>query len=69
MITREVAVTAARRDLTRTLLAITLLAVLMAASFWILRPFLVAPVWALTIVVAPWPLMLAVQARLRRRDC
>ena len=67
MITREVAVTAARRDLTRTLLAITLLAVLMAASFWILRPFLLATVWAMTIVVATWPLMLAVQARLRRR--
>ncbi|HKU86803.1 MAG TPA: AI-2E family transporter YdiK [Casimicrobiaceae bacterium] len=67
MTTRELAVTVARRDLTRTLLAITLLVVLMAASFWILRPFLLATVWAMTIVVATWPLMLAVQARLRRR--
>jgi len=67
MTTRECAVIDARRDLARTLLAITLLAVLMAASFWILRPFLLATVWAMTIVVATWPLMLAVQARLRRR--
>ena len=67
MTTRELAVTVARRDLTRTLLAVTLLAVLIAASFWILRPFLLATVWAMTIVVATWPLMLAVQARLRRR--
>jgi predicted PurR-regulated permease PerM len=67
MTTGEPAVTVARRDLTRTLLAVTLLAVLMAASFWILRPFLLATVWAMTIVVATWPLMLAVQARLRRR--
>jgi len=67
MTERELAVTVARRDLTRTLLAVTLLAVLMGASFWILRPFLFATVWAMTIVVATWPLMLAVQARLRRR--
>jgi predicted PurR-regulated permease PerM len=40
---------------------------MIGASFWILRPFLLALVWATTIVVATWPLMLSVQARLRRR--
>ena len=67
MSAREPAVTVTRRDLTRTLLVVLLLAVLISASLWILRPFLLATVWAMTIVVATWPLMLAVQARLRRR--
>src|SRR5262245_16074568 len=58
---------ATRRDLTRTVLSVLLIAVLIAASFWILRPFLLSIVWAAMIVVATWPLMLKVQARLRRR--
>jgi predicted PurR-regulated permease PerM len=37
---------------------------LMIASFWVLKPFLSALIWAATIVVATWPLMLIVQARL-----
>lgn len=56
-----------RRDLTRSVLAILLMAVLIGTSFWILRPFLLAVVWAMMIVVATWPLMLRVQAALRRR--
>jgi predicted PurR-regulated permease PerM len=58
---------ATRRDLTRTVLSVLLIGVLIAASFWILRPFLLSIVWAAMIVVATWPLMLKVQARLRRR--
>jgi predicted PurR-regulated permease PerM len=38
-----------------------------AASFWILRPFLGALIWAIMIVVATWPLMLSVQKSLRDR--
>jgi len=38
--------------------------VLIAATFWILRPFIPAIVWAATIVVSTWPVMLALQARL-----
>ena len=57
----------ARRDLARTVLAVLLIGVLIAASFWILRPFLLSVVWAAMIVVATWPMMLKVQARLRRR--
>jgi predicted PurR-regulated permease PerM len=37
---------------------------LIAASFWVLRPFLPAVVWATMIVVATWPALRAVEARL-----
>ena len=40
---------------------------LIALSLWILKPFLPATLWATTIVVATWPLMLSVQARLWNR--
>ena len=55
------------RDLTRTVLAVLLIAVLIAASFWVLRPFVLSTIWATMIVVATWPLMLSVQVGLRRR--
>jgi len=54
-------------DLTRTTLAVLFIGGLIAASFWILRPFLGAIVWATMIVVPTWPIMLRVQARLRVR--
>jgi predicted PurR-regulated permease PerM len=53
-----------QRDLTRTALAVLFIAILIGCSFWILRPFLGAIVWATMIVVATWPLLVAVQARL-----
>ena len=56
-----------RRELTGTLLGVLFLSALIAASFWILRPFLAATVWATMIVVATWPLMLWLQARLWKR--
>jgi predicted PurR-regulated permease PerM len=55
------------RDLTRTVLAVLLMAILASASFWILRPFLLAIVWAAMIVVATWPMMLKVQHAVRGR--
>jgi predicted PurR-regulated permease PerM len=54
----------ARRDLTRSLLAVIFIVALIGSTFWILRPFLGAAVWAATIVVATWPLMIALQKRL-----
>lgn len=57
-----------RPDLMRNVLAVLLTAVLIGASFWILRPFLLSVVWAAMIVVATWPMMLKVQASLRRRS-
>ena len=49
------------QDLTRSTLAVLFIGGLIAASFWLLRPFLPAIVWAITLVVATWPLMLQVQ--------
>jgi len=54
-------------DLTRILLAVVAIGGLIAASFWVLRPFLPAVVWATMIVVATWPALRAVEARLWRR--
>ena len=51
-------------DLTRILLAVVAIGALMAASFWVLRPFLLATVWAAMIVIASWPLFRALEARL-----
>ena len=45
------------RDLTRTTLGVLFLAGLLATSFWMLKPFLPALLWATTLVVATWPLM------------
>jgi predicted PurR-regulated permease PerM len=56
-----------RRDLTRTMLAVLAIGGLIAASLWILRPFLPALIWATMIVVATWPLMLHAQQRLWAR--
>jgi predicted PurR-regulated permease PerM len=56
-----------RSDLTRTTLAVLFVAGLIAACFWILRPFLPAVIWATTLVVATWPVMLRVQHRLWNR--
>jgi len=53
-----------QRDLTRTVLAVLFIGGLLASSFWILRPFLAALIWAVMIVVASWPLMRAAQSAL-----
>jgi predicted PurR-regulated permease PerM len=53
------------RDITRTTLALVFIGVLMAACFWIFRPFLTAFVWATMIVIATWPILLWFQKRLR----
>jgi predicted PurR-regulated permease PerM len=52
------------RDLARTMAQILFLGALIAGTFWILQPFLLASIWAATIVVSTWPVMLFVQARL-----
>src|SRR5262245_17744253 len=48
-------------DLVRTTFQLLALVALIAASFWIVRPFLVASAWAAMIVVATWPLFLHAQ--------
>ncbi|HUC09562.1 MAG TPA: AI-2E family transporter YdiK [Stellaceae bacterium] len=58
---------AAQRDLVRTVLAVLFIGGMIATSFWILWPFLPATIWATTLVVATWPVMLRVQRRLWNR--
>jgi predicted PurR-regulated permease PerM len=54
-------------DLARALLVIVIVSGLIIGSLYILRPFLPGLIWATTIVVATWPLMLAVQRRCGNR--
>jgi len=53
-----------QNDLARIVFSVLFIGVLIGVAFWILRPFLGAMIWAITIVVATWPVLLAVQARL-----
>ena len=52
----------ARWDVTRVLFAVVGIGGLIAASFWVLRPFLPAVVWATMIVVATWPALRKLEA-------
>src|SRR6476620_9116287 len=52
------------QDLARSSLSMLFMVGLIAASFWILRPFLPSLLWATMIVVAVSPLMLQVEALL-----
>jgi len=51
-------------DLTRTTLAVLSICVLIAASFWVMQPFLSSLLWAAMIVIATWPYFLKLQSRL-----
>lgn len=51
-------------DLTRILLAVVGIGGLIVASLWIVSPFLPAVIWATMIVVATWPMLRGLQARL-----
>lgn len=56
-----------QRDLTHVVLAVMFIGGLIAASLWILSPFLGALIWAVMIVIPTWPLMLALERTLGRR--
>ena len=58
---------AQENDLVRNILVIALIGALLAASFWILRPFLPALIWASMIVIATWPLLLMIEVKVRSR--
>jgi predicted PurR-regulated permease PerM len=49
-------------ELTRTFLQLLTLGGLLVTSLWIVRPFLIAGLWAAMIAVATWPVLLRVQA-------
>ena len=57
----------AARDLTRITLGVVFIGLMIVASLWVLLPFVGATVWATMVVVATWPIMIAVQARLGGR--
>src|SRR5215469_12281643 len=54
-------------DVTRVLFAVVSIGGLIAASFWIVRPFLPATIWAVMIVVATWPEMRWIEQKLGNR--
>jgi predicted PurR-regulated permease PerM len=56
-----------QRDITRTFFVVLFITILLATSLWILKPFLGAAIWSVTIVTATWPLMISIQNRLRGR--
>jgi len=55
------------QDITKATLAVLFIGMLIAASVWILRPFLTPILWATMIVVATWPILLRIQAKLGNR--
>lgn len=48
-------------DITRTLLSVLVIGALLIGTIWTLLPFLSALIWAVTIVIATWPLLLRMQ--------
>ena len=56
--------TGGQYDVTRTTLAVLFISLLIFASFWVVRPFISAFIWATTIVIATWPLLIKLQQRL-----
>lgn len=50
-----------RQDLTRITLAVLFIGAILVTSIWVMLPFLPAIIWATTLVIATWPLMLLVQ--------
>ena len=53
-----------RDDIPRTVLTVLFIGGLIGTAIWILKPFLGAVIWAVTIVTATWPGMVSVQRRL-----
>lgn len=56
-----------QRELIRNTLAVLFVFGLIAATFWILRPFLGAVIWATMIVVTTWPLFRRIEVRVGGR--
>jgi predicted PurR-regulated permease PerM len=56
-----------QRELPRIVLAVLAILLMIVAALWIMRPFLLAIVWATMIVVATWPLMIGIQRRLANK--
>jgi predicted PurR-regulated permease PerM len=55
------------RDLTHTILSVLFISLLITLTFWILRPLLISMAWGTIVVVATWPVLERLQARLGNR--
>jgi predicted PurR-regulated permease PerM len=55
------------RDITHTVLSVLSIGVLIAASFWILSPFLTSIIWAAVVVIATWPVLERLEARFAKK--
>ncbi|NIN34037.1 MAG: AI-2E family transporter YdiK, partial [Gammaproteobacteria bacterium] len=58
---------ALQNDLVRNIIAVALIGALLAACFWIVKPFLPALIWASMIVIATWPLLIIVEKKVMGR--
>src|SRR5690349_5870218 len=56
-----------RQDIGRITLSVIFIGGLIILSVWVMKPFLPAILWATTLVLATWPLMLWVQRRTGNR--
>ena len=56
-----------RSDITHTTLVVLCIAILIVASYWILRPFLIPIIWAAVIVIATWPVLERLEARFAKK--
>ncbi|MGZ6231543.1 MAG: AI-2E family transporter YdiK [Syntrophales bacterium] len=54
-------------DVTRTTLQVLSIGILITAVAWIISPFVTSIIWAGMIVVTTWPVLLALQARLKNK--
>lgn len=55
------------RNVTSITLSVLFIGALIAAGFWILKPFLTSFIWATIIVIATWPLLLKIEAWLSHK--
>ena len=55
------------QDLPRITLGVLALLAMIATSAWVMLPFLLSVVWAAAIVIATWPILIGLQARLGGR--
>jgi predicted PurR-regulated permease PerM len=58
---------AVRRDLTHTILSVFFICMLVVLTFWVLRPFLVSLVWGSVVVIATWPILESLKAKLVKK--
>ena len=56
-----------QNDLVKNIIVVALIGALLLGSFWIVKPFLPALIWASMIVIATWPLLVIVEKKVMGR--